>query len=381
LGGDELGFFFICKKREYTMSVIEDKQILTYNFRIKDATSYVHLKKMSRAVNFVWNYCNETSFNAIRNNRDWLKKFDFNPLVKGAAKDLGLHSQTVQAIAYEYVTRRDQFKKRKLRWRGKKSLGWIPLGKDGIKIEGETLVHNKKRFCFWKSREIEGKIKCGSISQDARGRWYLSLQCEVRENRIAGKAAIGIDLGQKTFATISNGDKHDTGRWYRKFERKLALAQKAKKKKLIKSTYAKITNKRKDALHKLSDKLVKENGLIVVGDVGGLKMCKTQMAKSVLDAGWSSFRTMLEYKAIRRHGVYVVVKEHNTTRTCSVCEEIPDSSPKGLKGLGVREWVCNLCHTKHDRDVNAALNILRLGHQALGSKGTQESPTKKSKVA
>ena len=99
------------------------------------------------------------------------------------------------------------------------------------------------------------------------------------------------------------------------------------------------------------------------------------MAKSVLDAGWSSFRTMLEYKAIRRHGVFVVVKEHNTTRTCSCCRSIPDSAPKGVKGLGIREWVCSICYAIHDRDVNAAINILHLGHQVLGSEVAQESPT------
>ena len=112
---------------------------------------------------------------------------------------------------------------------------------------------------------------------------------------------------------------------------------------------------------------MKANHLLVVGDVGGKKMAKTKMAKSLHDAGWSSFRTMLEYKAIRRHGVFVVVKEHNTSRTCSSCGVIPPSSPKGVKGLGVREWVCIECNTVHDRDVNAAMNILRLGHQSLGS--------------
>ena len=140
-------------------------------------------------------------------------------------------------------------------------------------------------------------------------------------------------------------------------------------------------NKRKDEHHKLSDELVRDHGLVVVGDVGGKKMCKTNRAKSVLDAGWSEFRTMLEYKAIRRRSVYVIVNERNTTRTCSNCEVIPDSSPKGLKGLSIREWVCSNCHTIHDRDVNAALNILRLGHQALGSKVAQESPTRKVKIA
>ena len=133
------------------MQIKQEKQILTYNFRIKDATSSIHLERMARAVNFVWNYCNETSFNAIRNNGEWLSKFDFNPLVKGAAKDLGIHSQTVQAVAYEYVTRRKQFKKRKLRWRSKKSLGWIPFKAKGIKISGDTITYMKQTFRFWKS--------------------------------------------------------------------------------------------------------------------------------------------------------------------------------------------------------------------------------------
>ena len=336
---------------------------------------------MARAVNFVWNYCNETSHDAIRKDGKWLSKYDFNPLVKGSGKELGLHSQTIQAIAYEYVTRRKQFRKAKLRWRGRKSLGWIPLGKDGIRVAENTLIHNKSKFRFWKSREIEGKICCGSICQDARNRWYLNLQCETVDNRRAGSKEIGLDLGQKTFATGSNSKKYDVGRWYRKFEKKLARSQQAKKKRHTKTIHAKIKNKRKDDLHKLSDSLVKEHGMIVVGDVGGQKLCKTKMAKSVLDASWSSFRTMLEYKAIRRHGYYVVVNEHNTTRTCSSCESIPASAPKGVKGLSIRAWVCSECKSVHDRDINAALNILRLGHQALGSEVTKESPTRKKELA
>ncbi len=336
---------------------------------------------MVRAVNFVWNYANETSFDAIRNHGKWLTKYDFNPLVKGAAKDLGLHSQTVQLVAYEYVTRRLQFKKRKLRWRSKKSLGWIPLGKDGIQIRDDLLVHNKKRIRFWKSRDIEGKIKCGSLTEDARGRWYLNLQCEVEEKRKAGTGSIGLDLGQKTFATDSKGNKHQTGRWYRHYQQKIASLQRGKKKRSLQSVHAKIKNKRKDDLHKLSDKLIQENGVIIVGDVGGTRLCKTKMAKSVLDAGWSSFRTMLEYKAKRRHGVVRVVNERNTTRTCSCCGVIPDSAPKGVKGLGIREWVCSNCGAIHDRDVNAAINILHLGHQMLGAEVPQESPTSKLRIA
>ena len=346
--------------------------IITYSFRIKDSQKRKVLEKMSGSVNFIWNFCNDTAIQALERSH-WISKFELSNLTAGSSKLLGLHSQTLQAICEEYATRRKQFKKTKLNWRSRKkgALGWVPFKSSAIKIINEDCVkYFGHEFRFWKSREIEGKIKCGSFNEDSRGRWYVNLQVEVEETRRAGNKEIGLDLGLKTFATGSDGVKRKTGRWYRKYERRLAYAQRYKKKRLRKTIHAKIRNKRKDELHKLSDKLVKDHGLVVVGDVGGKKLAKTKMAKSALDAGWSDFRTMLKYKAVRRHGVFVVVNEHNTSRTCSSCEVIPTSAPRGVQGLGVREWVCSNCNTRHDRDVNAALNILRLGHQSLGSEVT-----------
>ena len=105
---------------------------------------------------------------------------------------------------------------------------------------------------------------------------------------------------------------------------------------------------------------------IVVGDVGSARLAKTNMAKSVNDAGWAMFRNLLEYKAIARKVVYREVSERLSTQTCSGCGAI--GGPKGREGLGIREWVCGQCNAVHDRDVNAAMNILRLGHQSLALK-------------
>src|SRR3990172_6947319 len=113
--------------------------ILTYKYRIKDSNSSIYLDRMSRSVNYVWNYCNETSFNAIRNNSKWLSDYDLHNLISGSSKELKLHSQTVQSIATEFALRRKQFKKRKLRWRSKKSLGWIPFIKTGVSIDDDTV--------------------------------------------------------------------------------------------------------------------------------------------------------------------------------------------------------------------------------------------------
>ena len=103
------------------------------------------------------------------------------------------------------------------------------------------------------------------------------------------------------------------------------------------------------------------------GDMASSKLVKTKMAKSMLDAGWSMFKTMLEYKSHQAGIVFEVVSEDYTTQTCSCGGTIPASSPKGRAGLRIREWVCSTCATVHDRDVNAAKNILAAGHRRLAA--------------
>src|SRR4051812_17402791 len=108
----------------------------TLRYRVKDASELNRLDRHARAVHFVWNYCNETSYNAIRNHGKFLTAIDLKNLTSGSAKELGISSVTVQAICEEYVIRRVQFKKRKLRWRisrgAKRSLGWIPFKANSI---------------------------------------------------------------------------------------------------------------------------------------------------------------------------------------------------------------------------------------------------------
>ena len=104
-----------------------------------------------------------------------------------------------------------------------------------------------------------------------------------------------------------------------------------------------------------------------VRDVSSAKLVKTKMAKSTLDAGWSMLRAMLEYKSHQAGIVFEVVNESYSTQTCSCCGTIPASSPKGRAGLRIREWVCSTCATVHDRDVNAAKNILAAGHRRLAA--------------
>ncbi|SKA97144.1 Putative transposase DNA-binding domain-containing protein, partial [Thiothrix eikelboomii] len=114
-----------------------------------------------------------------------------------------------------------------------------------------------------------------------------------------------------------------------------------------------------------STRLVKENALIVVGNVSSSKLAKTKMAKSVLDAGWYTLKTQLDYKSKAMQAVFLEVNESYTTQTCSYCGCISSNSPKGRAGLGIREWTCPECGAMHDRDVNAAKNILAAGHCRL----------------
>jgi IS605 OrfB family transposase len=168
-------------------------------------------------------------------------------------------------------------------------------------------------------------------------------------------------------ATLSTGAKIAAPRLYRASEEKLATAQRARKSRQVKAIHAKISNRRKDFLHKASATIAKEFGLIVVGDVSSEKLARTTMAKSVFDAGWSIFKRMLSYKSrLRGGGMLLEVSERYSTQTCSCCGSMSSSErPIGIAGLSKRVWQCSECDTVHDRDVNAARNILRVGLYAL----------------
>ena len=338
--------------------------ILTYQFRIKDSACRKRLSRMASAVNFVWNYCNEASYEQLKKYGKWLSYYDLAKLTEGVGKELNINSQIIQKICKEYSVKRYQFKKAKLNWRSfKRSLGWIPCTNQNIKLEDDTFKLSGKKYKFWKSRDIDGEVKSVSINQNSQGKWFINIQCEIETKPLTNNILeIGVDLGLKAQATLSDGRKYERKNLTKQYEVKLAKAQKYHKKRLVTSIHSKIQNKRKDFNHKLANAILADAKLVIIGDVSSSKLIKTNLAKSVLDAGWSQLRAILEYKANQLGIALKSVNESWTTRTCSVCSV--RSGTKGLSGLSVREWRCP-CGAKHDRDVNAAINILRIGHDTL----------------
>lgn len=338
---------------------------ITYKFRLRDK-HFAELNRQARAVNFVWNYCNETQRKAVYRHRKWLSRYDLQRLTAGTSKELDLHAHTIQQVCIRFDTSRRTNRKPWLRWRGKKSLGWVPFNKGYVSFDGSNFIFRGVRYEPMHLRDIlhGARFGAGSFNQDSRGRWYLNVPVEIECSAEPPNGEVGIDLGLKSLATLSNGEEIATPQFYRKSEESLAMLQRARKTKRVAAIHAKIANRRKDFLHKQSTKIAKENGLIVVGDVSPSKLAKTKLAKSIYDVGWSDFKRMLSYKSLMNGGTYLEVSEAYTTQTCSECGAMPSSRPRGIAGLRIREWTCS-CGTTHNRDINAARNILRLGRQSL----------------
>jgi putative transposase len=337
----------------------------TLKIRVKDKHA-VLLQRMATQVNQVWNFCNETSSRSIRERSTWLSGFDLQKYTNGFSKCDGvlIGSKTIQQVCEEYATRRKQFKKAKLRWRvsnpqsSRRSLGWIPFKSGALVYANGQIQFAGHRFSLWDSYGLSNyKLRAGNFNQDVRGRWYLNVVVQIPSVASAGTRSVGMDLGVKTAVATSDGQKLE-GHWYRDQEEALARAQRAKKKDRVRAIHAKIANQRKDALHKFSHAMVSQYGAIFVGNISSQWMLKTSSAKGTLDASWSRLKIMLEYKSQQAGVIFEVVNEAYTTQTCSCCGKIPSSSPKGRAGLRVREWTCSDCGAHHDRDVNAAVNIL-----------------------
>jgi IS605 OrfB family transposase len=220
----------------------------------------------------------------------------------------------------------------------------------------------------------DAHLKSGCFAQDAVGDWWLCVAVE----QIIGPSpvsvdAVGIDLGLKATATTSDGDKLAAGLFYRGIERKIAMAQRRGHRRQAKRLHRQAARRRKDALHKFSRRIINQYQTIFIGDVSSLKLVKTRMAKSVLDAGWGMLKAQLQYKGQQAGRSVIIVSERDTTRTCSSCRAL--TGPSGLDMLDVRSWVCSACGDTHDRDVNAARNTLSVGRCSPSVSGNESSPS------
>lgn len=354
--------------------------VLTLRLKVK-AEGYGWLNAAATEVNQVWNYSNATSFKVARpfaGKGKWLTAYDLDKLTAGAAEYFErIGSGTIQRVNAEFATRRKQFKKSRLRWRvskgAKRSLGWVPFKATQLNCKGKSLRFAGKAFRVFERELLEGTSwKSGCFAQDAVGDWWLCLPVERQVlQSLAPKEAVGIDLGLKDIAATSDGDKLQAGHFYRNIEQKIASAQRRGHKHQAKRLYRTAARRRKDALHKFSRKIVNEYQTIGIGDVSSLKLAKTRMAKSVLDAGWGMLKAQLQYKGQQAGRSVVIVSERNSTRTCSNCKAL--TGPTGLDMLVVRTWVCAACGVTHDRDVNSARNHLSAGRSPPSVSGNESS--------
>ena len=227
------------------------------------------------------------------------------------------------------------------------------------------------------SREVKGRILNATVSQTPSGKYFVSVCCtdvEVDMHQSTG-AMVGLDMGLKEFAISSDGTTYQNHRYLRKSAKRLArlqrsLSRKSKDSKrrekariAVARAHEKVSNQRRDYLQKLSTTLIKEYDLIAVEDLAVKNMTKNHsLAKPINDVSWGEFMRMLEYKAAWHKKVIVKIDRfYPSSQLCSVCGH----RNADTKDLSVRKWICPQCGTTHDRDINAARNILAEGLRSL----------------
>ncbi|MGX6509319.1 RNA-guided endonuclease InsQ/TnpB family protein [Rhodococcus sp. SJ-2] len=248
----------------------------------------------------------------------------------------------------------------------------IRLTRNGFSIRGNRKLYIAKVGevkVAW-SRDLPSEPSSVSIIKDAAGRYFASFVVETTDEVLPPvDAEVGIDLGLTTFAVLSDGKTITSPKFLRRAERTLRKAQQALSRKekgsknrakarvRVAKVYAKVADARKDWAHKQSTAIIRENQAVFVEDLCVTGLARTRLAKSVHDAGWGMFTRMVEEKAARYGRTFVKVDRfYPSSQICSTCGVLD-----GPKPLSIREWQCAACGAVHDRDLNAAKNILAAG--------------------
>ena len=227
-------------------------------------------------------------------------------------------------------------------------------------------------------RQPKGMIKSATISRHSSGKYYISLLCKEEISELPKtNSAIGIDLGITDFAILSDGQKIDNHKFTSKMEKKLKREQRKlsrrallakqkginlfeaknyqKQKRKVARLHEKVMNQRTDFLNKLSTEIIKNHDIICIEDLNVKGMLRNhKLARSISDVSWSSFVAKLQYKA-DWYG-REIIKVDTWFPSSQICSECGHKD--GKKSLDIREWTCPICHTHHDRDINASINIL-----------------------
>lgn len=328
------------------------------------------------------------------------KKFPSKTKLEELTKKSGLYAQTAQKVAcrlHSALKRISQMRKlgKKAgfpRFKNIDRMKSLNYPQGGFWLYEKLKVTPFGLISIRKHREIEGKIKTLTLKRESSGKWFAIFVAEQEAMPFVSNngGKIGIDLGLKQFAVLSNGERIQNPRFYQKEELKLGRLQRelskrkkggknrAESKRKTALLHEKIANSRNDFLHKESTKLVNRFSLIALEDLETQKMAEKQFGKFILDASWSEFARMVGYKAASAGCRTVFVNPRGTSKTCGDCKEQMEMP------LPIRTFKCPHCGMVEDRDVNAARNILEkatvgmtgsnaCGDEPIGSSRKQET--------